>query len=261
MKAKIRVFSDEESAARALRAELEKTLTTPPEMGPRVIMLAGGATPIAVYEQIAEEPPEGVAPGTWLLLSDDRHVPPEDDRSNYGKIHPLAVALGIPDTRMIHPDWELDVEEAASDLGTRIASAARTGADFDLGILGIGADGHTASIFWANSIPVDVDFEDGDASSGAVGPGAVGSGTPRYSSGDELAIAAGEHLGVERVSVSAATLLAFRRLIFFVTGSVKKEILARIIERPGEYPAGRIIMQHPNVQIWTDQALGGPSEG
>ncbi|TVR67544.1 MAG: hypothetical protein EA427_13420 [Spirochaetaceae bacterium] len=256
MKTRIRVFSSEASAAAALRKELVETLTAPPEMGPRVIMLAGGATPIEVYGQIAEDPPDGVAPGTWLLLSDDRHVPPEDDRSNYGKIHPMAVSLGIPDTRMIHPDPELDLAEAASDLGMRIASAARSGADFDLGILGIGADGHTASIFWPNSVPVDISFDEADA------PGSgIGSGTPRYSSADELALAAGEHLGIERVSVSAAVLLAFRRLIFFVTGSAKRDILKRLINAPGEFPAGRILMQHPGAEIWTDQHLGGSSEG
>lgn len=251
MKIKVKQYTDEDRAQAALHKELVSTLTAPPEMGPRVVMLAGGTSPMEIYHRIAEDPPDGVAPGTWLLLSDDRHVPPEDERSNYGKIHPMAVALGIPDTRMIHPDPELELDEAARDLGSRIATAARSGADFDLGILGIGSDGHTASIFWPNLVPVDLSFED-------PGMTGIGTGTPQYQSSNELAIPAGEHLGVERVSVSATVLLSFRRLIFFAVGPGKKEILANLVSRPGEYPTGRILMQHPNAQIWTDQPVGEP---
>lgn len=249
MPIKVVRFPDDASAGTALRNELVRVLTTPTGLGPRVIMLAGGTTPLRVYAEIAEEPPERVAPGTWLLLSDDRHVPPDDERANYAGISPMAVSLGVPDTRVIHPDSELDPQTAADDFGLRIATAARAGAEFELGILGIGADGHTASLFSHDLVPLIV--------SDGTDPGntlPVGTGSPVYTDATNLAHAAGVQQGIERVTVSAAVLFSFRRLIFFAPGESKQPIIAEIQERPSDYPAGRILMQHPAAEIWTDGA-------
>lgn len=243
MTSKVRSFSDEASAAAALREELVNTLASPPEFGPRVVMLAGGTTPLRVYGQIAEDPPDLVASGTWLLLSDDRHVPHEDERSNYGKIQRMASSLGVSGSRVIYPDPELPPAESASDFGIHIATPARSGADFELGILGIGADGHTASLFSPDLVPASKDAA------------TIATGTPVFTSPDELALAAGVQDGVERVSVSATVLLCFRRLVFFAPGDAKGEILREILRTPHRYPAGRILMQHPAAEIWTDQTL------
>lgn len=237
-------YPDTDAAARALEEELRAALAAPTQGWPRLLMLAGGSTPIEVYRRIGESPPDRVPPGTWLLLSDDRHVPIDDERSNYRAIHPMAAQLGIPDTRLIHPDPELPLQEAADEFGRWIALPARTGAEFELGILGIGGDGHTASLFSPDLVPA---AEPGSSQ-------AIGSGSPVYTTPGELAHAAGEKLGVERVSVSARVLLCFRRLIFFAPGENKQAIIRELQTAPERYPAGRVLMQHPNARIWTDQS-------
>lgn len=275
-------FADEATAGDALHEELIRVFTAPAEFGPRVIMLAGGSTPLKIYERIAENPPDTVAPGTWLLLSDDRHVPVEDERSNYRAIRPMALSLGIPPARILHPDPDLSPTEAAADFGLHIAAPGRSGADFELGILGIGEDGHTASLFSPELVPLAGDAGgagrapagdggrapaggaghtqaggQGNTSAGDAGNTATGgvvavaTGSPTYTSTDELACAAGEQAGVERISVSAAVLLCFRRLIFFAPGASKQKILARIVDNPRKYPAGRVLMQHPDARVWT----------
>jgi 6-phosphogluconolactonase/glucosamine-6-phosphate isomerase/deaminase len=87
------------------------------------------------------------------------------------------------------------------------------------------------------------------------GPGAdnAGDGTLLADVETPTALNTGTHGGVPRISVSAAVLLSFRKLIFFATGAGKRDILYELSRRPEEYPAGRIMLQHPNAHIWTDE--------
>ena len=215
-----------------------------PATAPLVVMLAGGTTPMAVYRRLAEEPPPQVHPALHFLLSDDRYVPPEDERSNYGHIRPMATSLGLPEERVIHIDASRPLPEAVGDFGTRIADAAARDAVFALAILGIGSDGHTASLFSPALVPYPSPPR----------PVRIGAGTLLSTEAADLAVHTGVHGGVDRVSVSADVLLSFRRLVFFATGKGKHDILYDLSRRPEDYPAGRVLLQHPNATIWTDEA-------
>jgi len=173
-----------------------------------------------------------------------------DERSNLRTILPMARSVGVPAARVLHPDPARDLAASAREFGRRIAVPAATGADFSLGILGIGTDGHTASLFSPELVPFP-----GSGEADGAGPAIAakaGSGTPCYDSPEDLALPAGEQEGIERVSVSAAVLFAFRRLIFYAPGEAKQEIIALIEKNPEYYPAGRVLLQHPNAQVWTD---------
>jgi 6-phosphogluconolactonase/glucosamine-6-phosphate isomerase/deaminase len=257
-----RTFPTERQAGDALYNELRRSLGENPEyhvdedgsdlaertaISPHVVMLAGGSTPLKVYRRIAQEPPRHVHPATHLMLSDDRYVAATDERSNYGQVRPLALALGLPEDRLIHVNPDLPLPEAVHDFGTRIADVGSRDGIFSLGILGIGSDGHTASLFTPDLV------EDLTGAGTADGP-APGSGTLLTSDPGRLALHTGEHGGLHRVSVGSAVLLSFRTLIFFATGHGKRDILYELSRRPENYPAGRILLQHPNATIWTDEA-------
>lgn len=221
-----RHFTSAADAADALHQELLGAL------GKGLVMLAGGTTPLAVYRRIARE--AGAAPqlqeaakDTWLVLSDDRFVPVDDERSNFGQILPMATALGIPEERFLHVKPHLPLDEAVAQFNHRLANIADTLLPCHLGILGIGEDGHTASLFHRSQVNLQES------------PG-------------RWAMATGTHGGVPRVSLTAPALLAFERLIFFATGENKREILSSLQRTPQLYPAGIILAEHRNAEVWTD---------
>jgi len=109
------------------------------------IVLTGGSTPRAAYAKAAAAGADWR--GTTLWFGDERCVPPDDERSNFGMV--AAVLLGAIDAALapsIHRiRGELGPSDAADEYEAALHSAGI--ARFDLVLLGLGPDGHTASLF------------------------------------------------------------------------------------------------------------------
>jgi 6-phosphogluconolactonase len=118
------------------------------------VALAGGTTPAGLYRLLAQEPHRGQV--SWrdglLYLGDERCVPPDDPRSNTRMIRETLLAgIAATPASVRVPPVELPPPEAAAayagqlrrDFGLRGAARPR----FDLILLGVGDDGHTASLF------------------------------------------------------------------------------------------------------------------
>ena len=113
------------------------------------IALAGGSTPRAAYERLAAMDLDWR--GVTLWFSDDRAVPPDDERSNYRTAREALLDRlppGSVDVRRVH--GELGPHEAAADYEASLRE--RLGADagtpsLDLCLLGLGPDVHCASLF------------------------------------------------------------------------------------------------------------------
>jgi 6-phosphogluconolactonase len=105
------------------------------------IALSGGGTPRPAYEWAARLEPDWSRADVWF--ADERVVPPEDERSNY-----RLVRESLLDRLDRHPGaehrvlGELSPEEAADAYEDELRDVV-----FDLVLLGIGPDGHTASLF------------------------------------------------------------------------------------------------------------------
>jgi 6-phosphogluconolactonase len=108
------------------------------------LVLAGGGTPRAAYEAAAAR--GGDWSGATIWFGDERCVPADDERSNFGMVKAsLLDRLSGPGPTVHRMRGELGPEEAASSYERELEEAGRP--EFDLVLLGLGPDGHTASLF------------------------------------------------------------------------------------------------------------------
>jgi 6-phosphogluconolactonase len=165
----------------------------------RAIVLTGGASIGPVYENAATS-------GDWrastVFWGDERCVPPDDERSNYGlaKRTLLDRLERPPEIRRIR--GELPPEEAASEYDEQL-----TGVEIEILLLGMGPDGHVASLF---------------------------PGSPQLQVRDRRVTSgpAGLEPWVDRVTLTLPTLLSARETWFHVTGEDKAEMVARALRGP-----------------------------
>jgi 6-phosphogluconolactonase len=118
--------------------------------GSFTVALAGGSTPLAMYELLAAEPYRSQVdwPSVEVYFGDERCVPPDHPESNYRAAHQALLSrVPIPPDRVHRMEGEADPEQAAKAYGLMLKE--RFGADggLDLTLLGMGDDGHTASLF------------------------------------------------------------------------------------------------------------------
>jgi 6-phosphogluconolactonase len=105
------------------------------------IAVSGGSTPGPAYEQAAEIEPDWSRAELWF--ADERCVPPSDERSNYRLVRERLIdRLERPPAVEHRVRGELPAEEAADQYDAELRGVA-----LDLVLLGIGPDGHTASLF------------------------------------------------------------------------------------------------------------------
>lgn len=110
--------------------------------------LSGGSTPKAIFEKIAKSPTKSVDwSKVWLFWSDERNVPPDHPESNYRMAMESGLQrLPIPASQIFRMKGEGDLEQNALDYEAAIRH--HLGKHFfDLVMLGVGEDGHTASLF------------------------------------------------------------------------------------------------------------------
>src|SRR6185312_7906548 len=216
-----RRFDDREALLAALGAQLTRALE---ETGPRAVMLSGGSTPMPAYRALAARAPRP-APDLFVFFSDDRYVPSTSEASNYHQSRPLLDALALPAEQVLRVRTELPLDEAAEDYERRLAELESRGVRYSLGLLSLGADGHTASLFSANDL------------ARAAGHRALGVHRPD---------------GRDAVSVSPAVLAEIAQLVFVVAGDDKRAALAALLARDPKLTAYRAVAACPAVEVWTE---------
>jgi 6-phosphogluconolactonase len=115
------------------------------------VALSGGKTPRQIYRRLGEAPlKDGVNWNlVYLFFSDERSVPPNDSQSNYGMVErSLLSRVDIPRQNVHRIKGEIDPSMAAQEYESELKSTLHgTEGRFDLVLLGLGEDGHIASIF------------------------------------------------------------------------------------------------------------------
>jgi 6-phosphogluconolactonase len=161
------------------------------------VVLTGGRTPRPAYELAAELEPDWRHVGLWW--SDERCVPPDDERSNFGMAKAALLDRLEREPTAVHRMRG----ELGRDAGAKEYEAQLTGVGtFDLVLLGLGPDGHIASLF---------------------------PGFPTLDVSDRNAVGteAGHEPLVDRITLTLTRLSATRELLFLVAGQDKADAVAR----------------------------------
>ena len=218
----VRVFPDLDALSRAAADEFTRLAGRAGEAGGTfTVALSGGSTPRKTYELLGTDYRDRIPwESVQFFFSDERLVPPDHPDSNYGMVyrsllsripappwnaHRLATELGDPERVAEHGDGIL-----RQFFNLKDAEFPR----FDLVLLGLGADGHTASLF-------------------------PGSSALRETSRCVAATWA-ESVGAHRITLTLPVINHAAEVLFLVSGGGKAEILREILEGtapPERFPA------------------------
>jgi len=218
-----RVFADAGALVDALSAALcAEAAAAIAARGVFHLVLAGGTTPLALYRALARQQAGDARWHVWY--GDERCLPLDHPERNSGAIEAawLAASAIPPENRRPIP-----AERGSQEAATAYAEWLADVADFDLVLLGMGEDGHTASLF----------------------PGQIWDGA------DALAVHDAPKPPPERVSLSAARLNRSQRVWFVITGAGKREALVRW--KNGEALPVSAIRGKQQTLAWLDQAAAG----
>ena len=192
------------------------------------IVLAGGSTPRSIYRQLSEQP------ASWqhweVFFGDERCYPPGHAERNDTMADAAWLSrVSIPAEQVHRIPAELGPAAAAQ----RYAATLALIDTFDLVLLGLGEDGHTASLFPGMQLG-------GSATQPAV-----------------LAVEDAPKPPAQRVSLSAQRLSTTRALFFIATGMSKQQALAQLA-RGASIPASQI-QPAAGVDVYTDQPSAAPA--
>lgn len=221
----VRVFEDLEDLSRAAASfvvDLAKEAVR--DRGAFCAALSGGSTPKEVYSLLAS--PEFSMHVPWhtvhLFWGDERCVRPDDPESNYGMVRDVLLQrVPIPATNVHRIRGEIDPGQAAAEYETLLresfGSEPTKVPRFDLVLLGLGEDGHTASLF---------------------------PGTSALEETERLTVALYvEKLNAHRISLTLPVINRGAVVVFLVAGEGKRSIVARVLGHSGErtdIPAQRV---------------------
>ncbi len=233
----LRIFADDatfnQAAARLLTTLAQEAVA---KNGRFSIALSGGGTPAGVYQLWGERPFVTEMPwdNTHLFWGDERLVPPTDPGSNYAQVANLLLKNApIPPENIHRAKGELAMEAAVADYTRQLQNFTPlcTAPMLDVVLLGMGSDGHTASLFPYSPLrqPEMV-----------IGVTANYDGRP-----------------AQRISFTPALINCAQHVIFLVKGSGKADVLQKVLYgpyQPDKLPAQRIQPTFGTLTWLVDQA-------
>lgn len=205
----LRIFTDGPAVARAFADYLADRLAAKRE-GPLFVALSGGSTPKTLFRLLAEAYKDKL---DWsrlhFLWGDERCVPHDDPESNFGVVKALLFDHVPVAWEQVYPvDTSLEPEAAARAYRELMLQLLPSNSDglpiIDVNMLGMGGDGHTASIFPSNMNELLTDER-------------------------ICAVATHPESGQKRVTMTGPVINASDEIAFLVTGSGKAEPIGKIL--------------------------------
>jgi 6-phosphogluconolactonase len=189
--------------------------------GRRRLLLAGGTTPVKTYEHIARMAEPADYRGVHIFFGDERAVPPDHVESNYGMVRRAWLEPArFPPERVHRILGEIEADRAARLAEEDLRGVTGEPAEPDLALLGLGTDGHTASLF--------------------PGSGALG---------ETLRLYVPARSG-RRITATFPLLNATDQVIFLVSGKGKAEAVREALQGPpGAVPAS-LVQPRGGAALW-----------
>ncbi|MGB6431592.1 MAG: 6-phosphogluconolactonase [Candidatus Acidiferrales bacterium] len=225
----VRVCRDAEALTRvAARQFVDWAWQSIAREGKFCVALSGGHTPLGMYSLLAtaEYRAQVDWPRVYLFWGDERAVPPDNPESNYGAVRrELLLKVPIPPANVHRMEAESpNIGRAAHEyeeiLRKNLELDDRGFPRFHLIMLGMGTEGHTASLF-------------------------PGSRTLRHTS-RWVSTPLVAKLGARRMTLTLPVLDAAERILFLITGSDKAELVKQVIEGATEPPVPAQMVQPRN---------------
>jgi len=187
------------------------------------IGLSGGKSPVPVYKKLSQKR-EIEWDKVELFMVDERYTPSHSEGSNFQMIESTLLSK-IPPIKFFYGfNTELPLKKAAEEYDERLESRKQKG--FDLVILGMGEDGHTASLF---------------------------PGTEAVKEKTKLATTCISPDGLDRLSITLSTILSSGRVMFLVRGKNKEKLLDKLQDSTGtadSFPAKMVVDNHEHVDLF-----------
>ncbi|HEV3040386.1 MAG TPA: 6-phosphogluconolactonase [Candidatus Angelobacter sp.] len=226
MPPEIKIVSDATELYRAAADEFANCAKTSIQAhGKLSVALSGGSTPRGIYSLLAEDQKNPAKKLPWekvfIFFGDERNVPPTDPESNYRMANEsLLSKVPIPKENIFRIAAELDANTAATQYEQQLTRFFNLKPNewprFDLIMLGMGPDGHTASLF---------------------------PGSPALDETQRKVVANWvEKLKTHRITFTFPVLNHAAEVMFTVSGSEKAEVLKDVLENPDKslYPSQRV---------------------
>lgn len=240
MKADIRIYTSVEIMADSLAEEFYRHVIR--ELGTKSrlnIALSGGNTPLLFFEILKNFDQQRINKIDWKKINffwgDERCVPPDSEESNYGNAQKVLFSqIGIPEGNIYRVYGENDPEEEAIRYAEQILKLVPVKGGlpvFDWIFLGIGEDGHTASIF-----PNQMNL---------------------ITSTKVCEVAKHPETGQLRVTLTGTAINMAKRITFLAAGENKQEVVSALVNREPaakKYPAAKIVPEHGNLDWYLDSA-------
>jgi 6-phosphogluconolactonase len=231
----INIFSNPETTIKKFSEYLEKTIKRSTQNKQNFyIALSGGNTPKLLFKELKKNYREKIE---WsfvhIFWGDERCVTPQSPESNFGETQRLLLNhIEIPNEN-IHPIFgEHDPENESARYSEEIVELLpkrNNLPSFDLIILGIGSDGHTASIFPDQMFILK--------------------------SENFCEVASHPATNQKRITLTGKILNNAKSIVFLVTGSEKSQVVSNIINKKNDYncyPAAHIIPNFGNLHYFLD---------
>lgn len=234
----LHVYRDSQAVARAVAELFIATgRMAAAERGAFRVALSGGNTPRAAYELLGQEAlrEELSWSDVFIYFGDERCVPPTDEQSNYRMAQETFLdVVGIPHANVHRIRGEADPGQAANEYASILRADLGDAPRLDLMMLGLGRDGHTASLF---------------------------PGTPPDTDDDSLVRAVyAQSQMMWRVTMTPKVINLARTVVFAVEGAAKAQILAAVYQGPIDpvkYPA-QIVQPVSKRLLWlVDELAAG----
>lgn len=207
------------------------------------VALSGGSTPKAMFGLLADEPYRSAIDwaNVYIFWGDERCVPPDHEESNYRMTNETLLSkVPLPPENIFRLYGEDAPARAAQRYGAQLQQFFQTDSlpQFDLVFLGMGADGHTASLF---------------------------PGTTALQADAEVAVVENyvEKLKTYRLTLTAATINQAHTIIFLVGGADKAVTLRAVLQgefQPELYPSQLIRPVHGTLTWIVDEAAASQLE-